>query len=90
VALENHGAVEAGALDCLPVDDHGAFAGLIETGQNIQHRGLAAAGMADHATKLAARHRQPEIFEHGDFAAACARIAPRDALDGDEFVGHPQ
>ena len=88
VALEDHGAVEAGALDRLPVDDDGAFAGLVEAGQNIEHRGLAAAGMADHAAEFAARHRQPEILEHGSGAAIRAGIALGDAFDGDEFIGH--
>ena len=59
VALEDHGAVEAGALDRLTVDDDCALARLVEAGQDVEHRGLAAAGMADHATELAARHRQP-------------------------------
>src|SRR5258708_9500217 len=88
MALEDHGAVEAGAFDRLPVDDNGAFARLVEAGQDVQHRGLAAAGMADHAAEFTARHRQPEILEHRDFAAARARIAPRDTLDGNEFLGH--
>ena len=88
VALEDHGAVEAGALDRLPVDDDRALARLVEAGQNVQHRGLAAAGMADHAAEFAARHRQPEILEHGDLAAIRAGIAPRDAFDGNELVGH--
>ena len=88
MALEDHGAVEAGALDRLPVHDHRAFARLVEAGENVQDRGLAAAGVADHAAELAARHRQPEILEHRDLAATGARIALGDALDGDEFVGH--
>src|ERR1700716_265185 len=88
MALENHRAVEAGALDRLAVDDHGALARLIEACENIQHCGLAAAGMADHAAELAARHRKPEIFAHRDLAAISARIALCDAFDGDEFVAH--
>ncbi len=56
MALEDHGAIKAGALDRLSVHDHRAFAGIIEPGENVQHRGLAAAGVADHAAELAARH----------------------------------
>src|SRR3954466_5158239 len=88
VALEDHGAVEAGALDGLPVDDDGALARLIKPGQNIQHRRLAAAGMPDHAAEFAARHRQPEILEDRRLAAIRAGITPRDALDGNELVHH--
>src|SRR5229473_4581860 len=44
--------------------------------------------MADHAAELAPRHRQPEFFKHRGHAATNTRIAFRDALDGDEFVGH--
>ena len=88
MALEDHGAVEAGAFDRLSVDDDSAFARLVEARQNIQHRGLAAAGMADHAAELAARHREPEILEHRDLAAARARIALGDRFDGNELVHH--
>jgi len=86
MTLEDHGAVEAGALDRLPIDDHGAFARLVEAGEDVQHRGLAAAGVADHAAEFPARHRQPEILEHGDLAAVGAGIAFCDALDGNEFA----
>src|SRR4030088_1004991 len=86
VALENHGAVEAGALDRLPIDNHRALARLVEPGEDVQHRGLAAAGVADHAAEFAARHRKPEIFEYRDLAAIGAWIAFCDAFDGDEFV----
>ena len=88
MALKDHGAVEAGAFDRLPVDDDGALARLVEPGQNVQHRGLAAAGMADHAAEFAARHREPEVLEHRDLAAACARIALADRFDGNELVHH--
>ncbi len=88
VALENHGTVEAGALDCLSIHDHGALARCIQPGEDVEHRGLAAAGVADHAGEFAAPHRQPEIFEYRDLAAAGARISLCDGFDGDEFVGH--
>src|SRR5271154_7390687 len=88
MALEDHGSVEAGTLDRLPVDDHGAGARLVEPCEDVQDRGLAAAGMADHAGEFAARHRQPQIFEHRDLAAVGARIAFCDGFDGNEFLGH--
>src|ERR1700737_2830770 len=59
-------------------------------GEDVQPRGLAAAGVPDHAAELAARHRQPEILEHRDLAAVGAGIAFCDALDGNELIGHAQ
>src|SRR4029453_19292259 len=50
--------------------------------------GLAAPGVADDADELAARHRQPQLLEHGGAAAARRRKALADAFDGDEFIGH--
>src|SRR5262245_33261195 len=64
VTLENHRAIEARALDRLPVDDDNARRGYVEAGQDVEHRGLAAAGMADDAGELAAAHRHPQILEH--------------------------
>src|ERR1700733_8786182 len=64
VALEEHGAVEALALNGLAIHDHRALARRIEPGENIEHGGLAAAGMADHAGEFAAPDRKPQIFEH--------------------------
>src|ERR1700755_3367441 len=88
MALEDHGAVEAGACDALPVDDDSALARLVEACQDVEHRGLAAAGGADHPAELAAVHRQPEILEHRDGAAIRAGISLGDAFDRDEFFGH--
>jgi hypothetical protein len=72
VALEDHGAVEAGAFNGLTIDDHRAFARLIQAGENVQHGGLAAAGMADDAAELTARHRQPQVLENGRALPFCA------------------
>src|SRR4029450_3322081 len=83
VALEDHGAVEARSFNPLPVDDDRALARLVEAGEDVEHRGLAAAGVADHAAELAARHREPKVFEHRGGAAAHSWIALGDALDGD-------
>src|SRR2546430_307751 len=80
--LEDPGAFEARPLDRLVVDDHRPRRGLIEPGQDVEHRGLAAAGMADDAHELAARHRQPQVLEHGGDAAAGCRKALGDAFDG--------
>ena len=87
MALEDHRAIEARAFDRLPVDDNGASLGCVEAGEDVQHRGLAAAGVADHADELAPLHRQPQILEDRGLAAIGAGIALGDALDGDELVG---
>src|SRR5216683_855709 len=42
------------------VDNDGALGGLVETGQDVEHRGLAATGMTDDAGELAAVHREPQ------------------------------
>src|SRR6185369_2177975 len=47
-----------------------------------------AAGVADHAAEFAAAHRQPQVLEDGGLSTIRAGVAPRDALDGNEFVGH--
>jgi hypothetical protein len=88
VALEDHRAVEARALDRLTVDDDRALGRRVEAGEDVEHRGLAAAGMADHAHELAARHREPQVLEHRRGAAAGRRVALGDRFDGDEPVGH--
>src|SRR5215813_1203061 len=88
MALEDHRAIEARTLDCLPIHDDSALARPVEACEDIQYRSLAATGMPDHANELAPLHRQPEILEHGRLCTAGAGIAPGDALDRDEFVGH--
>src|SRR5579863_6760788 len=88
MALENHGAVEARALNGLAVHNHHAFAGRIQPRQNIKHGGLAATRMADHAREFTARYRQPEIFEDRDLIAARMWISLGDRFDRNEFVGH--
>ena len=78
MALEDHGAVEARAVDLAVVDDDGAVARLIEAGQHVQDRGLAAAGMADQADELAAVDAEPDVLEHGGLVAVAE--AARQAL----------
>ena len=60
--------------------------GCVEAGQDVEHGGLAAAGMADDAGEVAALHRQPQVLEHRGGAAARRREALGDALDRDEFL----
>ncbi len=47
MALEDHGAVEARAFDRLTIDEDGAVRRVVEPGQDVEHRRLAAAGMAE-------------------------------------------
>ena len=63
------------------VDDDGAVRRLVEAGEDVEHGGLAAAGMADHAGELAAVHGEPQVLEHVVVAAAGRRIALGDSLD---------
>ena len=62
--LEDHGAIETGTVDLSIVDDDGAIAWAVETGQHVQDRGLAAAGMADQAAELALVDAEPDVLEH--------------------------
>src|ERR1700727_1052408 len=88
MALEDHRAVEARALNGLAVDDHRALARRIKPGEDVEHGGLAAAGMADHAREFAALDRQPEIFENRDVTASGMRISLGNRLDRNEFIDH--
>src|SRR5262249_57483741 len=60
----------------------------LESGKDVEHRRLAAAGVADDADEFAARHRQPQLLEHRRAAATRRRKALADAFDRDEFIGH--
>src|SRR5690349_6846206 len=88
MALEDHRAIETGAFDRLPIHDHRSIRWRVKAGENVQHRRLAATGMADHADEFAARHRQPEVFEHRRRAAARRWKSPCNAFYGDETVRH--
>ena len=72
-----------GPVDRLAIDDDRAGIRRVEPGQDVQHRGLAAAGMPDQADEFAAVHAEPEIAEDD-----MAGIGARHALDRDIGVGH--
>ena len=70
VALEYHGAVEAGADHVFARGDDRTRARHIEARYDVQDRRLAAARVADDTRELAFRHCEPEVLEHGDVGAA--------------------
>src|SRR5258705_13924592 len=82
MALEDHRAVEAGAFNGLPVDDDGTLARLVEAGHDVEHRRLAATGMAAHAAEFPPPHRHPEILENRGLAAIPTGLVRRAALAG--------
>ena len=55
MALEDHGAIQARAFDRWLSTITGAVRWRVEPGEDVKHRRLAAARMADHAGELAAR-----------------------------------
>ena len=68
MALEDHRAIEARPLHVLAGGDDVAFARLIEPGEDVEDRRLAAAGVADHAGELAFLDAEPEVLEHREVA----------------------
>src|SRR5215471_18677842 len=76
MTLKDHGAVEARANDLFALSNDVAFARRIEACQDVEDGGLAAAGVADDAGKLALGHREPQIFEHRKLADACGPGKP--------------
>ncbi len=80
VALEDHRAVQPRALDLAPVHQHRAAIRAVEAGEDVQHRGLAAAGVADQADELALGHVEPDVVEHRAVGAGETTAQP---LHGD-------
>src|SRR3989344_2748539 len=89
VVLKDHTAVERGPGNFAPVHNHCARARLVEPGENIQDRGLAATGLADDAHKLAFLDREVDLLEHGERNAVLrARIAACEVFNFEEAIGH--
>src|SRR2546426_6819407 len=72
VALEDHAAVAAGAGDRLPLQLHDAGRRLLEPGDHVEDRGLAATAGAEQAEELSARQLEIETPD-GDVVGALAR-----------------
>ena len=59
MALEDDGAVEARAIDVLARCDDGAGRRLVESGEDVEDRRLAATRVAENAGELALADRIP-------------------------------
>ena len=71
MVLEHHAAVRARPAHFLAVENHPAEAGLQQPGDDVQHRRLATAGVADDGDELALGDVQVDVLEHlrGEVAA---------------------
>ena len=74
-ALRNH------VVDFLAVHHQCPVVGGFEAGEDVEDRGLAAAGMADEAAELAAFDAEPDVLEHSRPGIA---EAPRQSFDADQ------
>src|SRR5437588_748193 len=74
VALEHHATLERRPRDLAAVHDHHAVGGAVEAGQDVEDRGLAAAGMADDADELALLDRKVHALEDGDTAVTLGEL----------------
>ena len=81
VELEHHRDVALfgrAVVHALAGDDHVAFGGLFEAGDDAQRGGLAAAGGAEQADHLAGRHREVDVAHGGEAAEALGDAAKLD------------
>ena len=74
--------MQRGVLDVLAVEQDPALVRIVETHDQVQHRGLAATGSADQRRHLAGREDEVEMVEHGLVVA----VGKRDVVDPD-FAG---
>ncbi|MCY1440141.1 hypothetical protein D9M71_564030 [compost metagenome] len=85
VVLEHHRALRARAVDFPAIADQPACAGVQQTGDQVEHGGLAAAGVADQGDELATGDAQVDVAE--GLEASLARIEVfADAGQLDELV----
>jgi hypothetical protein len=89
VALEDHGAVEAWALDVLAGGDDVALGRLVEARHDVEDGRLAAARVADDAGELALLDAEPQVLEDGELALPGGlRKAPGETLHAEERRRH--
>ena len=70
VVLEDDAAVGSGALDRFAVEADGAGVGLHETGDEVDQRALAGAGVADDRHELALGDLEVDVGQHLGAVAA--------------------
>ena len=76
--LEHHADIAGGIERCFRVADlDGAAVGIMQPGQDLQHRGLAAAGGADQRDQLAFLHVHGDVGDGEEFRA----LGPIDLAD---------
>ena len=87
--LEDDGTIKARSENVLAVDDDVAGRRLIETGEDIEDRRLAATRMPDDADELALGDRKPDILEDRQLAPS-TRLgeALAQTFDTDEVCRH--
>src|SRR5229473_2993271 len=83
VALEDDGALHAGHCHRPPVDPDGSRRRLLESGEQVEHGGLAAAARPEQAEELAALDRQRQAGEHEGVLAGPPREAEVDVAELD-------
>ena len=64
VVLEHHGAVRARLVDLAVLEEHAAGGRLEQPGDDVEQRGLAAAGVADDRDELALLDAQRDVVQH--------------------------
>ncbi len=64
VVLEHHGAVRPRRIDLAVFQEHAAIGGAGETGDDVEQRRLAAAGVADDRDVFALVDRQVDLLQH--------------------------
>ena len=64
VVLEHHRAIRPRRIDLAILQQHAALGGVGEAGDDVEQRGLAAAGMADDRDVFALLDRQVDVLQH--------------------------
>src|SRR6185436_11780158 len=77
------------AVERAAVEDESAFVGRIDTGEDIEERGLAGAIRADQAEHLARRDRKGNIAQRLDAAEALADAAAFEQVHVERSVSSP-
>ncbi len=71
MVLKDHRALRSGFVDFLSVQHHATFGRLVQAGDNVQHGGLATAGVADQRDKLAFFNFQIDLLQGAKRSFGC-------------------